>query len=292
LIQIHRLKLWLIVIAFALISSTSADQTVQCRMKTDSELGKICDIQYQPITDRVYTVLSKKDETVSGFSLTFFRELKFLPKNLSKTFPSLKVVEIIGCAIKLVTISDFSDLPNLIDLNLAFNKIGYVESGAFDKLTKLEELRLNRNAIEHLNGEMFKFNTNLRKIDLSDNRIRLLEEKLFESLVNLNKIFLSRNRFDVIPLDLFKNNRKLEMIWLLGNHLKRISLKLFEDKPSLSDINLLSNRCVNRWYRLPEDLEEMTTDLIIKCASIQENLREIVRMTDDSIKVERALRVL
>lgn len=150
---------------------------------------------------------------------------------------------------------DFEDLQ---EINLSFNLLASIESGAFDKLSYLESIDLSSNCLRHLHSDIFKKNAELREVDLSDNDIGKIESDLFNSKTDLKLLDLSKNKLDSIPKLLMKNIKHLDLSF---NRITELDLNydLEEKKKSVTIAELvLSNNQISEC----SELEERRTDVV------------------------------
>ncbi|XP_006820699.2 uncharacterized protein LOC102804019 [Saccoglossus kowalevskii] len=139
-------------------------------------------------------------------------------------------------------------LPNLRQLNLAYNSIGVIHSGAFDNLMSLTILNLTANYLttypnfkplqntvqtidlsdNKLTGEIpidaFKGLERLSSLDMSVNNINgMLKSGIFNSQSkSLHKLDLSYNKIEQFAENVFYNTTVLRMIDLSHNNLSKI----------------------------------------------------------------------
>eukprot|EP00117_Sycon_ciliatum_P017957 scpid80815/ scgid16750/ Platelet glycoprotein Ib alpha chain; Antigen CD42b-alpha; Glycocalicin len=108
-------------------------------------------------------------------------------------------------------------LPALTRLDLSYNKMLLLPSGAFDGLPKLQALDLSFNDILELPVGIFKKNT------------------------ELETLFCAHNRLITLPADVFKTNPKLVNLNFWHNKLFHIPSGLFVPLPNLLNLNFNEN---------------------------------------------------
>ena len=89
---------------------------------------------------------------------------------------------------------DFSDLKQLIALDLSTNQITSLERKHFSGLEKLKYLNLKGNKIESIEENVFSSLKNLEVLDLSWNMIEKLSANSFAELSNLKHLNLNYNK--------------------------------------------------------------------------------------------------
>ena len=87
----------------------------------------------------------------------------------------------------------FTDLQNLGELNLNYNKIKLLEAGVFDKLTNLVVIYLEKNLIETIPSDLFKCNWKLTEIYFENNKIKHIGNGVFASLQHLTYLDMEKN---------------------------------------------------------------------------------------------------
>lgn len=147
---------------------------------------------------------------------------------------------------------DFSDLQ---EINLSYNLITSIESGAFDKLSQVESIDLSYNCLKHLHSDLFKKSPELREVYLHDNVIAKVENDLFSSKTDLKILDISRNQLDFVPeLEM----KKIHRFDLSSNKINLLDLN-YEKKKSASIVEL-----VLAFNQISEcsELEERRTDIL------------------------------
>lgn len=77
-------------------------------------------------------------------------------------------------------------LPNLRSLDISFNRIGSLLTGAFVKSDRLEELMLNNCKLKFIDADAFSNAKRLRKLDLSFNDLETIPEKFPTNITSIN----------------------------------------------------------------------------------------------------------
>lgn len=103
----------------------------------------------------------------------------------------------------------FSNLQNLIFLNLEGNQIEKLNSDAFSGLGDLRCLLLYNNYIRKIEAGTFVSMRNLKKLDLTNNHLSSLDENTFKGLDNLQYLRLRENSISTIAINTFAALTKL-----------------------------------------------------------------------------------
>lgn len=167
-------------------------------------------------------------------------------------------------------------LQNLTEVSFRYNRILYVNYGAFNNTPNLKTLKLNINTISFLDQKALKGLNRLETLRLDNNLLTTLTKSTFEDLISLQTLNLRKNRISVIfdetfyrlgnltILDLGGNKithfqplglnglRRLANLYLDGNNLKKIDTSfhhIFQDTLTVLDlqnnqINFLSEKIV------------------------------------------------
>lgn len=223
---------------------------------------RTCRPSITKIDDEDFIISSPKDITTLGIVIESKKDVKFLPRNLSKVMPNLGAMRVFDCSVKSISRKHFEGLSKMLFLNLARNKIENVSNDAFVDLVGLEVLNLSFNHIRCLNGKTFAGLRALKQLQLHSNKINIIDEIIFQNLENLNLINFNDNELTKISRNLFKNDTKLEKILLGSNFIEVIDENSFDYLPQLKIVDLSENFCVNRKYTKGFDL----VDLKEKCS--------------------------
>ncbi|RXG58377.1 Leucine-rich repeat-containing protein 24 [Armadillidium vulgare] len=137
--------------------------------------------------------------------------------------------------------SNIVELINLHKLNLAHNKISYIDKDAFRSLSLLMDLDLSNNQIQKLHPRTFTGMEKMRKLILSGNLLSRMEAYQFPVLPNLERLHINNCRLTYINSQAFANLKKLKSVSLKGNKLKILEPDLFISRPELKSVELGDN---------------------------------------------------
>uniref|UniRef100_A0A8C8YJJ8 Leucine rich repeats and immunoglobulin like domains 1 n=1 Tax=Prolemur simus TaxID=1328070 RepID=A0A8C8YJJ8_PROSS len=165
-----------------------------------------------------------------------------------KAYLSLEVLDLSSNNITEVRSSCFPHGLPLRELNLASNRIGTLESGAFDGLSRsLLTLRLSKNRITRLPVKAFKL-PRLTQLDLNRNRIRLIEGLTFQGLDSLEVLKLQRNNISNLTDGAFWGLSKMHVLHLEYNSLLEVNSGSLYGLTALHQLHL-SNNSISRIHR-------------------------------------------
>lgn len=134
------------------------------------------------------------------------------------------------------------NFPKLIRFATRRCGLTVVRDHYFKNMQKLEFMDLKRNKIESIAGNAFKDLVSLTNLNLENNRIEILDESLLSSMI------------------------KLEFIELNSNKIKFLSPKTFKiPGGKLGRVRLRSNTCLDRWYGVKYQLNQLEFDIKANC---------------------------
>ncbi|XP_018393435.1 PREDICTED: toll-like receptor 6 [Cyphomyrmex costatus] len=159
-------------------------------------------------------------------------QIRSLNKPGFRGMSSLYGLRMIGNEITNVTQEDLVELPALQILNLARNRIEFVENGAFAANPALQAIRLDSNLLQDISG-IFVNAPGVLYLNMSDNMITLfdysfLPEKL--QWLDLHKNFIE-------DLGIAPQNMNLQTLDVSFNRLTRIDSRMIPDSIELLFVN-------------------------------------------------------
>lgn len=115
----------------------------------------------------------------------------------------------------------FANIPNLVFLNLAHNKLSRIGYGTFKDSKKLSILYLHNNQINHIDRNAFDTLKHLTEVRLHDNELMSLNEDVLKNKLKLSRISLYDNPLHC-DCNLFWINDVLRAGWILFTHKEKI----------------------------------------------------------------------
>ncbi|XP_073900271.1 leucine-rich repeats and immunoglobulin-like domains protein 1 isoform X2 [Castor canadensis] len=165
-----------------------------------------------------------------------------------KPYLSLEVLDLSSNNITEIRSTCFPHGLHIRELNLASNRIGTLELGAFDGLSRsLLTLRLSKNRITQLPVKAFKL-PRLTQLDLNRNRIRLIEGLTFQGLDSLEVLKLQRNNISKLTDGAFWGLSKMHVLHLESNSLVEVNSGSLYGLTALHQL-YLSNNSISRIHR-------------------------------------------
>ncbi|XP_041772319.1 peroxidasin isoform X2 [Anopheles merus] len=142
--------------------------------------------------------------------------------------------------------------PDTSIIDLRYNHIREVPTGAFDGLQHLHTIFLNENQLTKIHSGAFRDLPSLKYLYLNRNRIGTIAADAFISLSRLHSMYLHFNNLSRLEPQTFSNMASLERLYLHGNQIKTIPEGSFVRLPSLRrlrlDDNALECDCSLLWF--------------------------------------------
>ncbi|XP_063116283.1 leucine-rich repeats and immunoglobulin-like domains protein 1 isoform X2 [Cavia porcellus] len=201
-----------------------------------------------------------------------------------KAYLSLEVLDLGLNNITEIRSTCFPHGLRLRELNLASNRIGTLESGAFDGLSRsLLTLRLSKNRITQLPVKAFKL-PRLTQLDLNRNRIRLIEGLTFQGLDSLEVLKLQRNNISRLTDGAFWGLSKMHVLHLEYNNLVEVNSGSLYGLTALHQLHL-SNNAISRIHRDGWSFCQKLHELIL-------SFNNLTRLDEESLAELSSLSIL
>lgn len=188
----------------------------------------ICSGQIKVMSDNINVIStigehleSKSNNDVSFLDLNSrhshkIRDIHYIPNDLGKLFPSLKILYIQNCKLKVLSRKNFKNMNKLSTISLTKNQIEHIDPDTFHDLPMLFSLRLNRNKLSTLSNDLFIHAPRLKHVIFGNNLLEDFESSIFDSNKNLKSLDLSYNKLNTIFIN-FPEFKDLQLVDLRGN---------------------------------------------------------------------------
>ncbi|XP_038211120.1 protein artichoke-like [Zerene cesonia] len=147
--------------------------------------------------------------------------------------------------VKYVKNLAFKSLVNLQHLNLSHNAIEDILPYSLiqyeSRQTELRDIDLSYNSIRNISTGAFQYMTNLKELYLDHNEIAVLGDDIFVNLKSLNRLHLQFNNISTLSMSLI-NLASLEYLDLSNNNILKVNGFELNRLQNLININMSYNR--------------------------------------------------
>lgn len=133
----------------------------------------------------------------------------------------------------------------------------------------------NFQVINHIPFGFDHFFPNLILVDWFSGNLTTVSADQLEQFPNMIMLNLEHNSLVSLDGDLFKHSRKLQWIALSDNLLQHAGHGLLDDLDDLETAHFESNPCINFYAGTPERIQELRTQLAIRCPPLDETTTEV-----------------
>ena len=166
-------------------------------------------------------------------------ELKDILPTISATTTKLYLN---GNKITKVDMTDFKHLPNLIYLNMNFNRIENLPKEINRYLPKLNTLHLTANRIITISSQELKGYENLKTLNLDQNLIETISNNTFSEMSDLRILLLGQNKLTNVNQHTFKGLSNLIKLQLSDNAIIYLHEDAFQSSLQLQELYLYVNK--------------------------------------------------
>lgn len=185
-----------ILVASLLVTSATGDCPSSCscgKWKNGKETTYCLGTDFKkipqglPPTTQVLDLTGNKLEVLYDF--TFF----------NKSLVNLQRLYLPKCTIQEIRPNAFSQLSNLIELDLSFNNLEVVPSQAFAGTPALRQLNMKGNSISFIQADSFTFTPSIVSLDISASKVTRVAPEAFQALSMLESLKLQNNQLKELP---------------------------------------------------------------------------------------------
>ncbi|CRK91455.1 CLUMA_CG005124, isoform A, partial [Clunio marinus] len=219
------------------LSSVASDEILNCRKEINIDKAAECFVDVA-VREKGKLLSEPRDSEISTLTFINNKNTKYLPDNVTTTFPSLQTFIASDCSIKEIHKTNFVGLSKLKNLYLFRNQLANLEGKVFSDLISLENLELQNNAIDHIDRNAFHGLGKLKILYLNYNKINELHPETFASLSSLETLYLDNNAIIHIDRNTIRGLGKLERLILENNKLDKLEDEMFASLSSLKRLIL------------------------------------------------------
>lgn len=167
----------------------------------------------------------------------------------------LSVLDLSKNFITIIESAAFNNMPNLLHINLADNRIQTWNKNWFENTPLLSRISMQNNSIEDLPNEAFGNLKGVKmfgKLDLtvnlvfSYNKIKEIQPRAFDNLIRIRNLWLDHNQLEEFDASLL-DNVKIDDLRIDHNNIKCLNgdlSKVFKAKSTHIDSNPLECKCL------------------------------------------------
>ncbi|KAJ8046911.1 Leucine-rich repeat-containing protein 4 [Holothuria leucospilota] len=169
----------------------------------------------------------------------------------------------------------FSDLPNLVSIQLVSCAISFIHPNAFMGLSQLRNLDLRSNLLEHLPNGTLQGLTAMTELELQGNNIETIAPSAFQGLANMNKVYFDGNQISNLSFGTFSENPNLEVLSLRFCKIKDVGHIKLAGLENLKELDLSGNAIMqltgNSFDMLPSLVTLHLSNMFPKLSEIDVN---------------------
>lgn len=167
---------------------------------------------------------------LTTLKITSIRNLFTLPEGLFSGLTNLKTLAIFDTSLINVPDNIFSELSNLIHLELSVNFISKLPK--LNGLTNIRFIYIIGNEIKTIPEDALEGLTRLKRLTISNTKLSSIPETLFRTNNELNSVILAQNKIKEIPADLITHCSQLVVLDVSGNGLTEVPDKITQRRLS------------------------------------------------------------
>lgn len=148
-------------------------------------------------------------------------KLSYIPDGVGLLFPNIQWLLVSynderNLGLKVLRRRNFSNMPNIANINVNYNKIESVNEDSLWDLPNLREFKINNNKLSVLHKQTFARNPKLTKVIADSNQLEVLDRELFIKNPLLIEIHFKNNKLMKVAID-FSKFSFLRVVDLEGN---------------------------------------------------------------------------
>lgn len=120
----------------------------------------------------------------------------------------------------MLDLYSFLHLRRIVDIDLSYNRLEYIDERLFEKNRLLERLNLEGNKFMSISGSPLLKTPSLRVLNLKKSQLSFVLDTMFSKMPNLIELDLSQNLLNTLRLEDFQNLKYLKILRLSENPFK------------------------------------------------------------------------
>ena len=241
-----------------IVDSTDGDVLCPCEIDVSTETADCNARNLTKVPECLPVVIKSLELGRNNF-------VKLRQREFAK-FKELEEIELALNKLQYVNVECFQGLNKLVRLSLRFNRLQIINGGSFHDVRNLKFLYLSGNKLKYLSDLTFMANPKLHTLDLTSNKITHVGEHAFAGLSMLKVLSLAINPLyfkDSLPLNVFSPLISLDLLQLSDVCNDYSNCTYFDQQisraPSLKKLCLsgLQNQVLGSGFQQLKNLEEV-----------------------------------
>jgi Leucine-rich repeat (LRR) protein len=174
--------------------------------------------------------------------------LESINKTNFANLKSMKYLTLSTNDISFIEDNSFSDMTNLLNLDLFENNLKSIGKKTFHGLLNLDYLRLELNKLTMICNDTFEYLTKLRYLMLNDNKLEIIERGAFNNLISLKSLRLQNNKIKYFEKDTLQDLISLETFDMFDNLIEAIDQNFFVKNTNLKYLILFGNKLTENLF--------------------------------------------
>lgn len=160
---------------------------------------------------------------LKGIYLSFNENFRFMKGSAILSTENNLSFESNSCGIDQIYSETFSQLPNLLNLDLSNNTVHHLATDIFNSNRRLKTFDLSWNPV---GNQIFQFNlTNLITLVCNNCNVSEINRESLKRMPEIKYLMLNRNNIRVVPMNTFDKNSIIEIIEMNSNQLNTFPAK-------------------------------------------------------------------
>lgn len=231
------------------LSSASADSIVLENTIDSIPLDQFVDLKSLTLINSTYAQYLGDDALDAMPNL---QNLTIVASNMSEVRKwsrgnanSLQRIDLHGNSIWQIQFAAFAPYKQLVEVNLAQNRLVRLNNETFFGANQLQTIDLSGNALEQIDEFTFNELLRLKSLNLRQNKIQYFDVFALTTNTRLEHLDVSDNRLKSVDATLLYNALHLKCLNLSGNALRFVAANTFAENTELIELDLSRNRIID-----------------------------------------------